>query len=122
MIVAPYSEAARNLVREATCRVRLPTDSNGYSLFPWEDWTVAYGALVDLWLREGTCHVVDAGDDVYLGFAIAHHGLVRMVYVKREFRGAGLGLMLLDAVGTRVPHCPNPAWREWRRTWPTKHA
>jgi len=120
--VVPFTEAARAFVRETTARVRLPRDEWGTARLPWNDWAFAYGALVDLWLREGTCAVVDAGDDVFLGFALAHHGFVRMVYVKREFRGAGFGRELLQAVGTSVPHCPNDSWRAWQRGWRTKAA
>jgi GNAT superfamily N-acetyltransferase len=86
---------------------------------PWEDWQYAYGALVDKWLRGGECAVVDAGDEVYLAFALAFAGLIRMVYVKKEFRGHGFGVRLLDSVGTRVPHCPNAGWRAWARGWQT---
>jgi GNAT superfamily N-acetyltransferase len=122
VIVSPFTEAARAFVRETTSRVRWPRDEWGVPRLPWGDWSYAYGSLVDLWLRTGSCAVVDAGDDVFLGFALAHGGLVRMVYVKREFRGAGLGRQLLAAVGTIEPHCPNESWRAWARGWQTKAA
>ena len=120
--LVPFTEAARSFVRETTSRVRLPRDEWGTPRLPWKDWSYAYGSLVDLWLRTGTCVVADAGDNVFLGYALAHEGLVRMVYVKNDFLGHGLGIRLLDAVGTRVPHCPNRSWQAWARKWATKAA
>jgi len=36
-----------------------------------------------------------------------------MLYVKREFRGHGLGAELLGALGVWTPHDPNRAWQSW---------
>jgi GNAT superfamily N-acetyltransferase len=106
VVVRPYQRSDQDFVLDATCNVRYPRG------LPWTDWRYAYGALVSYWLDNGRCVVADAGDDTALGFAVGDT-LVRMVYVKREFRGHGLGAELLGALGVWTPHDPNRAWQSW---------
>ena len=118
--IRPYAPAPdAPFVVEISCHTRMPIDEHGVARLLWRDWRFAYGHLVELWLKDGKCYVVDAGESTYLGFAIAYEDVVKMVYVKPDFRGHGLGLKLLDAVGTRSPYCPTASWRAWERTWPT---
>jgi GNAT superfamily N-acetyltransferase len=110
-VIRPAQQGDLAFARETTCRVRWP---NGV---PWADWALAYGHLVDLWVERGGCWVADAGDDTLLGFVVASDELVRMLYVKRDFRGNRLGRALLEAAGTSAPHVPNTSWALWSRTW-----
>ena len=107
VVVRPYQPTDLAFVADATCNVRYPRG------LPWTDFREAYGCLVERWLTAGACVVADAGDETSLGFAVAHGNLVRMVYVKREFRGHGLGAELLGALGVWTPHDPNRAWQSW---------
>lgn len=117
MKIRPGGEAERDWIIEQTCRIRQPVDEHGRPRILWGDWYFAYGHLVEFWRCNGVSAVADVGDDTQLGFALAHGGVVKMVYVKPPFRGHGIGLGLLDAVKTRVPYCATAAWRAWERTW-----
>lgn len=124
-------ESDMAFVRETTCKARwprmlsnpwAPKDQQRYHRpMNWHEWESAHGPTVDQWIADGVCAVLDAGDDTILGFAIGTVGdglgtLVRMVYVKREFRGNGFGRELLVAVGAIPPyrvHLPTASWAMW---------
>lgn len=83
----------------------------------WDAWMREHGPLVDGWLRTGDVYVWfdETAPDIVLGFLVVTDGdLVRMLYVKRDFRGEGIGLELLGALPgkPRVWH-PNGTWRRW---------
>ena len=113
--IRPATEADMRFVRETSCKVRWPHRQ------PFTDWEAQHGPTVDYWIADGQCLVADAGGTV-LGFAIVTpigvtpDNVVRMVYVKRAFRGDGIGLALLTAAGCVPPfvgHLPTPQWFAW---------
>lgn len=131
--IRPVRESDMSFVRETTCKARWPrVPVNPAAPFAewrytrpltWHEWEAAHGPTVDQWIADGMCNVLDAGDDTILGFVIATTGdglgsLIRMVYVKREFRGHGFGRELLYSVGAVPPyraHLPTASWEMWER-------
>lgn len=85
------------------------------------------------WLREHTPRELEAlgratfgntavtaeADGVIIGFAFAEGRRLRCVYVKRDFRGNGIGLRMLWAIGLDAPFQVADDTGSWRR-W-TKH-
>lgn len=61
------------------------------------------------------------GTSTLLGFATLSAGVVAMVYVKRDFRGYGIGAMLLGGSGVKgdvavthaLPWRANRCWQRW---------
>lgn len=131
MEIRPVRESDMAFVRETTCKARWPRVLTNPGAAPadrvysrpitWHEWERAHGPTVDEWIADGNCMVLDAGEDTILGFAIVTRGeLVRMAYVKREFRGNGFGLGLLAACGAggEPPfraHLPTASWDMWIR-------
>lgn len=112
--------AARELdfVVETTTKVRWPKRSG----LPWYEWKALHEPQVQAWVAQGTTMVADAGDGLLLGFVTLSPGTgpVRMLYVKREFRGNGIGLKLLAGVmpGRVLPDMigaclPTASWKRW---------
>ena len=110
--------AARELdfVVETTVKVRWPKRAG----LPWYEWRALHEPQVQAWVRGGPVLVADAGDGLLLGYVIvAMDGTVRMLYVKREFRGEGIGLRLLAAAfGRMLPNpiavcLPTASWKRW---------
>ncbi len=102
-------------VRETCAKVRWPhmwsaTHKRRIPAVNWADWIRTHGAQVDEWLREGKCLVYAQGD-VALGFLVASGGVLRMLYVKRRFRGNGFGLNLLNAWRRITPADPVQLYR-----------
>lgn len=127
MDVRPARETDMAFVRETACKARWPRlctnpwdppASRVYTRpFSWREWEASHGPTVDTWIADGQCLVLDAGQDTILGFVIVAEDLVRMLYVKQEFRGNGFGAELLRALGidplTARPHLPTPSWDMW---------
>ena len=109
--------AARELdfVVETSVKVRWPRRAG----IPWYEWRELHQPQAKTWARDGLTMVADAGDSTLLGFIVIEGGSVRMLYVKREFRGDGIGLRLLStALGRDIPSplpatLPTPSWRRW---------
>lgn len=124
-------------VWETTLKVRKP---HGVS---WRDWRGLHGAklLDELVSDNGRITVCDGGNGVIVGYAWRtldgsfsivtdaagepvrqaepQHPVLRMLYVKRDLRGNGIGLQLLHAAGVVRDgspievYRPNPCWRRW---------
>lgn len=85
------ADDARFIV-ETTAKVRQPREQG------WREWERDGRRNAEDDLRDGSTHVIEA-DGVLLGFVTMLAGALRMVYVKREFRGNGFGVALLTAAG-----------------------
>lgn len=88
----------------------------------WEAWVREHGPIVDRWLRDGDAlvYVEDSVPDLVLGFVVVQHGQLMCLYVKRDFRGHGIGRELTDGVGVlygRKLLCwrPTSSLRHWAR-------
>lgn len=107
-------------VRETCCKVRRPRGE------AWGTWEAEHGPLVDAWLREGVVQVyaADEAPDIVLGFAVGHQRRLVMLYVKRDFRGAGIGRQLLEGMGVLYPSGQLVCWKPTPslRVWATGHA
>lgn len=120
--------AARELdfVVETTTKVRWPKRAG----LPWYEWRALHEPQVRAWVNEGLVMVTDAGEGLVLGYIVIQGGSIRMLYVKREFRGNGLGLRLLSTSLGRdlpavLPAClPTASWKRWCErhalTWETR--
>lgn len=114
-VIRPMGQADRAFVVETTLKVRQP---RGLS---WREWEGLRRSETERIADDGTVLVVEA-DGVLLGYATAHasdHGpVLGMLYVKRDFRGDGLGMLLLAALGMNAPVLvdhPTASWRAWAR-------
>lgn len=113
IVVRPYAEADRAFVVETTAKVRQPTG------VPWGEWK-PYG---EEWVRScllswGASPNVAEGNGVILGFVLCRRNVVEVLYVKRDYRGMGLGRLLLDAAGFGeevLCRAPTASWRHWCR-------
>lgn len=116
--IRPMEPADLNFVLETTLKVRQP---RGLS---WREWE---GLRREETLRtiQGAAVLVVEADGVLLGYAIAAGGWLSMLYVKRDFRGDGLGLEMVRALvlshdlgndgdALWVEH-PTASWRAWAR-------
>lgn len=109
------AEDERAFVRETCAKVRWPRAG-----VTWADWITVHGPVVDAWLDSGET-LVHEEDGVVLGFLVEAGGVVRCLYVKRDFRGNRFGLELCSA---RWPHfLVLPAYRTTAsfRRWATHH-
>lgn len=111
--VRPFEGRDAGFVLETACKIRWPKGTT------FREWFAAYVPQVTRWVREGTCLVVDAGDGVtVLGYLIESGGVLRSLYVKRDFRGHGFGLDLLGATTLTRPlrvQDPTPSFNAWAR-------
>jgi len=109
-------------VFETTVKVRWPRRNS----IPWGEWKLMHGGMVDHWIRDGQVRVAESGG-VLLGFVVEAPTGVAMLYVKRGFRGDGIGLRLLCDYGNSLngplpgaKHqapvralLPTPSWQRW---------
>ncbi len=130
MKVRPMLPDEAQFVRETCCKVRWPHrwDDNERRMRPavtWNEWLNAHAPVVDTWMRQGQVLVYGA-DDVALGFLLGTGSVLRMLYVKREFRGDGIGVKLVEAWGHGVPmratpplpihaYRPTPSFMAWAK-------
>lgn len=111
-------------IRETCCKVRWPRPwmGEGHAM-AWDAWLREHGPLVDRWLRDGDAlvYVEDDVPDLVLGFAVVLHGQLMCLYVKRDFRGHGIGRQLLDGAGVvygdrhLLCYRPTSSLRHWAR-------
>lgn len=94
-------------VFETTVKVRWPRRNS----IPWLEWKMMHGPMVDHWMRDGQVRVADSGG-VLLGFVVEAPTGVAMLYVKRGFRGDGIGQRLLGSAEVRAL-LPTPSWQRW---------
>lgn len=122
--IRPMREADRRFVFETTVKVRWPRRNS----IPWGEWLAMHGPMVEHWIREGQVRVADSGGTL-LGFVVLAPTGVAMLYVKRGFRGEGIGLSLLNLTLGSVyllrPEggserlsvvqalLPTPSWQRW---------
>ncbi len=101
-------------ITESTAKVRQPRDIS------WREYERRGMRDAEEALKFGQAHVVEA-DGVLLGFVIMTGDVVTMLYVKRDFRGLGLGIGLLTAAGALddAPnvrcYAPTESFRLWCR-------
>lgn len=103
------SATETNFVRETALKVRWPRrDGIG-----WPEWEEMHAPLVDRAMA-GQALIADVGG-VALGFAIVRpDGALFCLYVKRGFRGEGIGAELLRSVARPLRAVmPTPCWRRW---------
>ena len=115
--IRPPTTAELPFIAETTCRVLRPRPSPS-NLF--------IETPVVLWLKEQLPRfqvepvetlVADA-DGVVVGFVAMLGAAVRMLYVKRDFRGHRMGLRLMWAAGVDTETAiqvleETPSWHEW---------
>lgn len=109
-MIRPATAAELPFIRETCCKVRQPRGSQ------WSSWLASHGPTVDGWLAEGKAavYVEDEEPDIVLGFMVTTGDLVRMLYVKRDFRGHGIGLALVGSLPKKpTPWLPNAVWHRW---------
>lgn len=115
--IRPMRPTDYQFVFETTVKVRWPRRNS----IPWGEWKMMHGPMVDHWMRDGQVHVAESGG-VLLGFVVAAPTGVAMLYVKRGFRGDGIGLRLLmdtllwRPMGMLKPMTallPTPSWQRW---------
>lgn len=117
--IRPMRESDRRFVFETTVKVRWPRRNS----IPWAEWEQMHGPMVEHWMREGQVRVADAGGTL-LGFVVMAPTGVAMLYVKRGFRGEGIGMRLLrmdqytrlgltTAAPTLPALLPTPSWQRW---------
>jgi len=123
-------ETDYQFVFETTVKVRWPRRNS----IPWGEWKMMHGPMVDRWMRDGQALVAESSG-VLLGFVVLAPTGVAMLYVKRGFRGEGIGMRLLGAIiladstdriatnrcvdsrgrGARlvIAMMPTPSWQRW---------
>lgn len=109
--IRPMEPADLNFVLETTLKVRQP---RGLS---WREWEGLRRESTKALIAGGAVLVADA-DGVLLGFALTSFQTLHMLYVKRDFRGDGLGLALLGGLRWAPPllvEHPTASWRAWTR-------
>ncbi len=107
--VRPPTAGELKFIRETCLKVRQPRTG-----VTWRSWEAWHGAAVDAYLSQSDVSVADL-DGLVVGF-LAADDAVRMLYVKADFRGYGIGLTLLNAA--RVPSPikawhPTQSWHRW---------
>lgn len=112
--VRPAVEADRRFIVETTARVRQP---HGVTWFEWERYGMTWAAMCydDPDRRFSMAHVVES-DGTVLAFVLVYKCAVEMLYCKKDFRGLGFGMLLLDSIasGDPVPvRAPTDSWRMW---------
>jgi GNAT superfamily N-acetyltransferase len=101
----------RSFVVEASLKTRHPDRSWAYSGLSHvqKPYRPEFERLID----QCRVQVVDVGEGVILGFCATYiRGQVVMLYVKRRFRGRGVGALLCDPM-VAEPMAPNECWRRW---------
>ena len=121
--IRPATEADHNFVWETTLMVRRPHG------VPVKEWRSLHGNETTRVLAEGKTAIIDA-EGVILGFVVVSARGLEMLFVKKDWRGLGLGLLLLEEAGACYPGskdiaapvvAPTPSFRHWTRhhhlTW-----
>jgi hypothetical protein len=115
--IRPMRQTDYQFVFETTVKVRWPRRAS----VPWWEWKQLHGPMVDHWIRAGKVRIATV-DGVLLGFVVIAPTGVAMIYVKRGFRGDGIGLRLLIESGAWQPMgmlatmkalLPTPSWSRW---------
>lgn len=103
-----------HFVYETALKVRRPRG------VPWSEWETSVGNRMTEVLAAPASRVnVGEWRHALVGFAHFLDDVLHMLYVKRELRGLGYGLELLqlDALGMNggvlKVHAPNVVWRRW---------
>lgn len=105
--IRPMRPTDYQFVFETTVKVRWPRRNS----IPWAEWKLMHGPMVDHWMRDGQVRVAET-QGVLLGFVVVAPTGVAMLYVKRGFRGDGIGLQLLGPADVRAL-LPTPSWQRW---------
>lgn len=104
----------RTFVAEASCHARQPSSTT------WGAWLAMYSPAVYQAMDSGRVLIADL-EGVAVGFAIASPDGLFMLYVKKAYRGNGIGLDLLVAMYGVTRHFVTtadqltPSWRLWCR-------
>lgn len=87
---------------------------------PFADWRTYFAPRARALVAESRVLVASTdhgGQHIALGFlALTTADVVRMIYVKLQFRGMGIGMALLEASGVGVPvkvEEAEPGWKRW---------
>lgn len=110
--IRPPKADELDFIAETTAKVLKPRDET------WTSWGIRALSAVHATVRDGS-PLVAASDGVILGFLLARDGVLEMLYVKRDFRGNGIGLRLLWASGLGDPvtvRQETASWRAWARS------
>lgn len=137
--IRPANEPDMRFIRETACKVRWPRrcvnprapaeERHHVHDQTWEEWERSHGPTVDQWVADGQAWVAEAAG-VLLAFGIVtssptNPDCVRMLYVKQNFRGRGIGLAILATAGLAPPyraHLPTPSWLAWVNRIKNAHA
>lgn len=110
--IRPPTPEEAGFIAETTAKVLRPRDAT------WASYGPAAMPLIAEAIAKGGA-LVAASDGVVLGFLLAPAGVLEMLYVKRDFRGNGIGLRLLWASGLGDPvtvRQETASWRAWARS------
>jgi len=122
-LIRAATPAELPFIRETCCKVRWPRPwmGEGHAV-SWDAWLREHGPVVDRWLRDGDALVFCQDDvpDLVLGFSVVTHGQLMCLYVKRDFRGHGIGRALVDGTGVLygqqlLCYRPTSSLRHWAR-------
>lgn len=110
--IRPAQPSDHRFLVETIAKVRQPREMS------WLRWSLLGVPMAQQTVLSGASHVAEA-DGVILGFVTEQAGAVEMLYVKRDFRGNGIGLDLLakaaDPTETVTARAPTSSWRAWCR-------
>jgi GNAT superfamily N-acetyltransferase len=109
--IRPAQPEDHRFIIETTAKVRQPRDLS------WTEWKTTGEMRARADLEYGGCFVAEA-DGVIVGFVLFARiwAALEMLYVKREFRGLGLGMALLNPGDVKVLiTTATPSWRQWTR-------
>lgn len=106
----PAREDDRKFIVETTAKVRKPHE------VPWLDWREG-GQLEAKSILDNGSALVSESEGVIIGFALwTGSKALAMLYVKRDFRGLGIGKQLLGPLPEVLQVTrPTPCWRQWTR-------
>jgi GNAT superfamily N-acetyltransferase len=115
----PELRSETAFVFEATARTRWPFRDFARPI-RWTEWVHIYGPRVAEQISDGRTLLAVAtheGTRVILGFALwDQFDVLSMIYVKKQFRGAGIGLKLLETAGVDLPIkflAETATWNRW---------
>jgi len=115
----PELRSETAFVFEATAKTRWPHRDYTRPV-RWTEWVHIFGPRVAEMISDGRTLLATAsheGTRVILGFALwDQFDVLGMLYVKKQFRGAGIGLRLLEAAGVDLPLkvlAETACWGRW---------
>jgi GNAT superfamily N-acetyltransferase len=118
-VCPPELRSETAFVFEATAKTRWPYKDYNRPV-RWTEWVHIYGPRVAEMLSDGRALLATAsheGTRVILGFALwDQFDVLGMLYVKKQFRGAGIGLRLLEGAGVDLPLkvlAETACWGRW---------